>query len=114
MSAARRDDWTRNGARHVLAVILLIGGGLGMFASRAHVPSESGASIEVTTGLDVNSASAPELALLPGIGPVLSARIVRDRELNGPFFTVEDLDRVKGIGERRVMDIRRHAVARRE
>lgn len=104
-------EWTRNGARCVLALILVIVGGLGMVASRAHVPSDRGATIEITTGLNVNEATPAELALLPGIGPTLSERIVRDREFNGPFFSVEDLDRVKGIGERRVMDIRQHAVA---
>lgn len=51
------------------------------------------------TGLiDVNRASASELEQLPGVGPVLAARIVADREENGPFGSVDDLERVSGIG----------------
>lgn len=49
--------------------------------------------------LDVNTAAAAELEELPGIGPELAARIVADREKNGPFETEEELTRVSGIGE---------------
>ncbi|WNM25467.1 ComEA family DNA-binding protein [Demequina capsici] len=45
------------------------------------------------------TATADDLEQLPGIGPVLAARIVQDREENGPFMSVEDLTRVSGIGE---------------
>ncbi|GAB4205257.1 MAG: hypothetical protein OHK0013_21000 [Sandaracinaceae bacterium] len=48
--------------------------------------------------LDLNLASAAELERLPRIGPALAARIVADREENGPFLRVEELDRVQGIG----------------
>ena len=111
MSARSLRDWTRNGARSVCAAILLFAGVIGLVGSRAHVPARSGQAIEVSTGVDVNRAGASELALLPGIGPVLSERIVRDREMNGPFFSVEGLERVKGIGPRTVMKIRPHVVA---
>jgi competence protein ComEA len=52
----------------------------------------------LTSKLNVNTATAPELELLPGIGPALAGRIIEDREANGPFKSVDDLDRVKGIG----------------
>ena len=48
----------------------------------------------------INSASAAEMQLLPGIGPVLADRIVADRTANGPFRDVADLQRVRGIGEK--------------
>jgi competence ComEA-like helix-hairpin-helix protein len=48
--------------------------------------------------LDVNRASALDLAQLPGVGPALAARIVTARERDGPFTTVEDLRRVRGLG----------------
>jgi len=48
--------------------------------------------------VDINSASAAELDALPGIGPAIAARIIEQREANGPFTTVEDLQEVKGIG----------------
>jgi competence protein ComEA len=52
--------------------------------------------------LDVNRASAQELRLLPRIGPTLAARIVEERERNGPFRSVRDMTRVRGIGPRTV------------
>ncbi len=44
--------------------------------------------------VDINSASLEELQTLPGIGPVLSRRIVAGR----PYESLDDLLRVKGIG----------------
>lgn len=46
----------------------------------------------------INSASAEDLDVLPGVGPALAARIVAYREENGPFTSLEDLDQVSGIG----------------
>ncbi len=48
--------------------------------------------------LDLNTASAGELETLPGIGPVLAARIVVDRAENGAYTGVSDLQRVDGVG----------------
>jgi competence protein ComEA len=48
--------------------------------------------------IDVNAASAAELELLPGVGPATATAIVTERERNGPFLDVDDLDRVPGIG----------------
>jgi competence protein ComEA len=52
--------------------------------------------------LDLNRASLAELEMLPGIGPAKAAAIVEDRERNGPFQSVGDLDRVKGFGAKTV------------
>ena len=49
--------------------------------------------------LDLNSATALELEALPGVGPVLAARIVADRDAHGPFRSVEEIMRVPGIKE---------------
>jgi competence protein ComEA len=48
--------------------------------------------------VDLNRATAAELASLPRIGPALAARIVADRAARGPFTTTADLDRVRGVG----------------
>ncbi|MCA9285221.1 MAG: helix-hairpin-helix domain-containing protein [Phycisphaerales bacterium] len=53
--------------------------------------------------VDVNRADAAELALLPGIGPRLAARIVDDRQRRGPFESLDELDRVAGIGPRTIL-----------
>lgn len=48
--------------------------------------------------LDVNLATRDQLERLPGIGPGLAGRIVDAREHRGPFGSVDDLRRVRGIG----------------
>lgn len=61
--------------------------------------------------IDVNTATEAELTLLPGIGPALAGRIVEDRQQNGPFATLDDLQRVHGIGPRTVERLGDIAVA---
>jgi competence protein ComEA len=52
--------------------------------------------------IDLNTATAAELAQLKGIGPKKAEMIVRDREQNGPFSSPQDLTRIKGIGPKTV------------
>jgi len=47
--------------------------------------------------IDVNSAGADTLEVLPGIGRTLSRRIVQEREARGPFGAGGDLMRVRGF-----------------
>ncbi|MCY3781203.1 MAG: ComEA family DNA-binding protein [Chloroflexi bacterium] len=46
----------------------------------------------------INSATQAELETLPGVGPALAQRIIDYRELVGTFDTLDDLDKVSGIG----------------
>nr|WP_326127497.1 helix-hairpin-helix domain-containing protein [uncultured Oscillibacter sp.] len=55
--------------------------------------------------LDINTASAEELAGLPGIGRVLAERIVDYRAEHGPFGAEEDLMEVSGIGEKKLAEL---------
>jgi len=55
---------------------------------------------------DVNSAPASELSLLPGIGYELADRIVEDRETLGPYQSIDDLQRVRGIGPKTIAQIK--------
>ena len=48
--------------------------------------------------VDINRASAAELRVLPGFGPLRAEQVVLDRVRNGPFPVAEDLERVDGIG----------------
>jgi DNA uptake protein ComE-like DNA-binding protein len=48
--------------------------------------------------IDMDLASAAALEALPRIGPVMARRIVADRDSLGPFGSLEELQRVKGIG----------------
>ena len=49
--------------------------------------------------VDINTASVEELTTVPGIGKTTAQRIVEYRTKYGPFFTVDELLHVKGIGE---------------
>lgn len=57
------------------------------------VPTASGGGI-----VHINTATADELATLPGIGPATAQAILEYRDTNGPFESMEDLDLVPGIG----------------
>jgi competence protein ComEA len=52
--------------------------------------------------LDINRATARELGFVAGLTPRLGRAIVDDRTERGPFRSVEELDRVRGIGPRRL------------
>lgn len=58
--------------------------------------------------VNVNEASWPELAQLPGIGEVLARRIVDSRAAEGRFRTADDLMRVNGIGPRKLAQMQRY------
>jgi competence protein ComEA len=47
--------------------------------------------------VDVGAAPFGEIEALPGVGPVLAARIVAERE-RAPFASLDDLTRVPGVG----------------
>ncbi len=53
-----------------------------------------------TTGyrIDLNTAEAAELSLLPGIGPGLARRIIAYREKHGRFEHIDTIQNVPGIG----------------
>ena len=48
--------------------------------------------------INVNTADAELLSELPGIGPARAEAIIEERETNGAFESVEELERVNGIG----------------
>lgn len=63
-------------------------------------PAKSGPTI------NLNTATAPELEALPGIGAKVAARIVEYRQKKGPFKKIEELMNVQGIGEKSFLKIR--------
>ena len=54
--------------------------------------------LEAARRIDINTADVAALERLPGVGPALAARIVADRQVHGPFRSLEELSRVPGIG----------------
>jgi competence protein ComEA len=56
-------------------------------------------SLEISGVLvNINSATLDELLTLPGIGEDKANRIIRYREENGPFSSIEEITKVSGIG----------------
>jgi competence ComEA-like helix-hairpin-helix protein len=52
--------------------------------------------------IDINTATQKELEALPGVGPTIAKRIIEGR----PYRSVDELDRVNGIGKKRLEEIR--------
>lgn len=78
---------------------------------RATSAPEGHAALLVGRRVDLNRATEEELAALPGIGPGLAFRIAADREERGPFSSLQDLGRVKGIGAAKLRAIEGLATA---
>ena len=71
----------------VVAVFALVVSGISVYADDA-------------AKVNINTASAEELAQLQGVGPKYAAKIVEYRDKAGPFAAPEDLKNVPGIGEK--------------
>ena len=56
--------------------------------------------------VNINSADVAALDALPGVGPVIAARIVEYRAASGPFMSVDELARVDGISTTMVNELR--------
>ncbi len=57
------------------------------------------ASLSALAAVNVNTATQEQLESLNGIGPAKAKAIIDYRQKNGGFKTLEDLDKVPGIGE---------------
>lgn len=80
---------------------------VGEVAVPVAIPSNGAAATSAAAGpVDVNRAAETELETLPGVGPATAAAIVTERETNGPFVSVDDIDRVPGIGPARLAALR--------
>lgn len=78
-------------------------------AEKALEPMKAGAEKAATKAaagamagpVNINTASAEELATLPGIGPKIAEDIVKYRKDNGNFKTTKDITNVKGVGDKK-------------
>jgi competence protein ComEA len=72
-----------------------------LLASASAAPAaEEAAAAPAKKTVNVNQASADELARLPRVGPSLAGKILSHREKHGAFKRAEDLMEVSGIGEK--------------
>lgn len=100
-------------AKHAATAALLVFASAALVSAMLSPRSPAGSRAATVRGVvDLNSATPGQLEALPRIGPALAARIVEDRERNGAFARVEDLDRVQGIGARTIEAIRAYVEVR--
>ena len=64
--------------------------------------------------VNVNTATAEQLQLLPRVGPALSQRIIEFREANGPFESTDEMVAVRGIGERSLESLKPYLAVKGE
>ncbi|MCF7916658.1 MAG: helix-hairpin-helix domain-containing protein [Candidatus Omnitrophica bacterium] len=58
--------------------------------------------------ININQATALELEKIPGLGPVLSQRVIEYRSIHSSFKTISDLEKVKGIGKKKAKIIAKY------
>ncbi|NOZ79805.1 MAG: helix-hairpin-helix domain-containing protein [Acidobacteria bacterium] len=66
------------------------------------VAAAAQAASPATGVVNINTATAAQLQMLPHVGPALAKRIVAFRKANGPFEKTAELVAVRGIGERSI------------
>ena len=84
-----------------IAALLMLAGVAGPAVGAGSAGAPSGV-------VNINTASADELQLLPGVGKVRANAIVVMRKERGGFKSVDDLKDVKGIGDSMLDHIRPH------
>jgi competence protein ComEA len=75
-------------------------------AAQTKTPPAAAAKPASTAIVNINTASATEIATLPGVGAKMAARIIEYRQKNGPFKKVEELMNVRGIGEKNFLKLK--------
>jgi competence protein ComEA len=77
----------------------------GAAPAAASVP---GASATPSAPIDLNTATLEQLEELDGVGPATAQKILDYRTAHGGFGSVDELDQVPGIGEKRLAALRDH------
>lgn len=77
------------------------------FARSANAVNDS-ASMPAATVIDLNSATKEQLMSLPGIGEAMAERIMLHRQEKGRFRRIDELRKVKGIGEKKFEKLTPH------
>jgi comEA protein len=90
-----------------------MGGTSGSAGSSSGMGSSSQSGLGSSSGqmqgqIDINTASAKELESVPGMTKSMAKNIVKYRDQNGPFASVDDLAKVKGINEKKLNELRSH------
>jgi len=63
--------------------------------------------IDQTQSININTASVDRLQDIPGVGEVIATRIVKYRDEFGRFKDLNDLKKVKGIGDKKIEGLKK-------
>jgi len=79
---------------------------LALGVALASTPALAGGDGRLSGSVNVNTATAEQLQLLPGIGASRATALIDERKRRGGFRRVEELLEVKGIGEASLEQLR--------
>ena len=87
----------------LIITLLGVGSSIGVYLGKnyqyEHYAIEAKSDRVKVYKINLNLATEREYDNLPGIGPKLASEIIKDRNTNGRFNSVSDINRVKGIGD---------------
>ena len=89
----------------LVALAALIAVSSPLVAQRAGKPPIT-ARVVSNEVINLNSATATQIATLPGIGLKTADLVVQYRTKNGPFKKIEEIMNVRGIGEKSFLKIK--------
>ena len=92
-----------------IVLLLLFAVAVPAMAEPSAVPSaapQPAAKAMLQGTVNINTADATQLALLPGIGPKMAESILAHRSSAGAFTSIDDLVKVKGIGPKSLEKMR--------
>ena len=96
-----------------MAMALVLG--LGISAGMAAVPAENSkaASVSSITRVNLNTATVKDLKAVPGLNLSKARALVAYRKLNGPYASLETLQKVSGfkrMDAKRLQELKAHLV----
>ncbi|UCC95128.1 MAG: ComEA family DNA-binding protein, partial [Candidatus Omnitrophota bacterium] len=92
----------------ILIGALILGGSLLRFFNVSLKEPYSQKIIVPASAVNINTATQSQLENLPGVGAIIARRIIEYRTQYGKFNALEDLKKVKGIGEKKLEILKAH------
>lgn len=90
----------------VLMAVLALAGTSPVLAQKAAKPTKLAVASASSDIINLNTASAAQIATLPGIGPKTADLIIQYRQKNGGFKKVEEIMNVRGVGEKSFLKLK--------
>jgi competence protein ComEA len=84
-------------------ILMAVVAAMALSTSVAHAQARPSAPKQAATAaapVNLNTATADQLATIPGVGVKTAERIIEYRQKNGGFKKIEDLMNVRGVGEK--------------